>query len=154
MHIFTSRENFFVITKISYLQPFREIMGGPEKALHQRRTNERTNDERRTTNDERTNERRTTWTMIIARQDSFRILGLITAPFYLTSPTICYAEGEYVFSRHQFFASLDICMYLVRIGYQLKCTNRGPVLSSCLFSSQYIFQLFFLYFYNFIVGAM
>ena len=28
LHIFTSRRNFFVSTKISYLQPFREIMGG------------------------------------------------------------------------------------------------------------------------------
>ena len=44
-----------------------------------------------------------------------------------------YTEGEYVFSRHQFFASLDIFMYPVRIVYQLKCTNRGPVLSSCYF---------------------
>ena len=51
LHIFMSRRNFFVITKISYLQPFREIMGGPEKALHQRRTTTTTNDER-TTNDE------------------------------------------------------------------------------------------------------
>ena len=60
LHIFTSRRKNFVITKISYLQPFREIMGGPEKALHQRRR------------------RQTTLTIIIARQDSFRILGLIT----------------------------------------------------------------------------
>ena len=58
LHIFTSRRNFFGITKITYLQPFRKIMGGPEKALH------RTNDER-TTSDERT-----TWTIIIPRQDS------------------------------------------------------------------------------------
>ena len=28
MHIYSSRRNFFVFTKISYLQPFREIMGG------------------------------------------------------------------------------------------------------------------------------
>ena len=55
-----SRRNFFVFTKISYLQPFREIMGGPEKALQQRRW------------------RRTTWTIITPRQDSFRILGLIS----------------------------------------------------------------------------
>ena len=123
LHIYTSRHNFFVFNKISYLQPFKEIvrgqrirkfsakmtpqakkmtffrifffsctsthqganflfllkfhifMGGQEKSVTS------TNDERRrtTTNDERTNEqRRTTWTMIIARQDSFRILGLIT----------------------------------------------------------------------------
>ena len=30
MHIYLSRRKFFVSTKISYLQPFREIMGGPE----------------------------------------------------------------------------------------------------------------------------
>ena len=53
--------------------------GGTKKKryIEQRRTN----DERRTTNDERTNERRTTLTMIIARQDSFRILGLTTDIF-------------------------------------------------------------------------
>ena len=28
LHIYTSRYNFFVVIKISYLQPFREIMGG------------------------------------------------------------------------------------------------------------------------------
>ena len=28
LHIYTSRRNFFVFIKISYLQPFREIMGG------------------------------------------------------------------------------------------------------------------------------
>ena len=28
LHIYTSRRNFFVVIKISYLQPFREIMGG------------------------------------------------------------------------------------------------------------------------------
>ena len=31
LHIYTSRRNFFVIIKISYLQPFREIMGGQTK---------------------------------------------------------------------------------------------------------------------------
>ena len=56
LHIYPSRQNFFVITKISYLQPFREIMWGQRKALHRTTTtttNEQTNDERRTTNDER-----------------------------------------------------------------------------------------------------
>jgi len=28
LHIYSSRRNFFVFNKISYLQPFREIMGG------------------------------------------------------------------------------------------------------------------------------
>jgi len=28
LHIYSSKQNFFVLTKISYLQPFREIMGG------------------------------------------------------------------------------------------------------------------------------
>ena len=28
LHIYSSRRNIFVLTKISYLQPFREIMGG------------------------------------------------------------------------------------------------------------------------------
>ena len=63
LHIFTSRRNFFVITKISYLQPFREIMGGQGKSVTSTTTNKR--------------QRRTTLTIIIARQDSFRILGLI-----------------------------------------------------------------------------
>ena len=31
LHIFTSRWNFFVITKIAYLQLFREIMGDQKK---------------------------------------------------------------------------------------------------------------------------
>ena len=59
-HIYTLRRNFFVFIKISYLQPFREIMGGQEKSVTSN------NDERRTTNDER----RTTLTIIIPRQDS------------------------------------------------------------------------------------
>ena len=63
LHIYPSRRNFFVLTKCSYLQPFREIMGG-QKALQ-------------TTNKQTTNER-TPETIIIARQDSFRILGLLT----------------------------------------------------------------------------
>jgi len=44
-----SRRNFFVFTKISYLQRFRDIMGGQGKALHQR-TNEQTMNEQ--TNDD------------------------------------------------------------------------------------------------------
>ena len=47
LHIFTSIRNFFVITKITYIQPLREIMGDKEKALH-RTTNERTTNERTT----------------------------------------------------------------------------------------------------------
>ena len=133
LHIYSSRRNFFVCTKISYLQPFREIMGGQKKLKFSTKNDatgqkndffriflfcctssrqdetflllpnyissavqrnhggtkkkryieqRRTNDERRTTNDERTNERRTTLTMIIARQDSFRILGLTTDIFW------------------------------------------------------------------------
>ena len=31
LHIYSSRRNFFVFTKISYLQPLREIMGGQTK---------------------------------------------------------------------------------------------------------------------------
>ena len=84
LHIYTSRHNFFVFIKISYLQPFREIMGDKEKALHRTTTND---DERRTTNDERTNERtneRTTWTIIKLRQDSFRILGLKRSVIWLS----------------------------------------------------------------------
>ena len=46
VHIYLSRRIFFVITKISYLQPFREIMGG-QIALRQRTTTTTTN----TTND-------------------------------------------------------------------------------------------------------
>ena len=40
----TSRQNFFVFTKISYLQPFREFMGGTRKTRYIERTttNERT----------------------------------------------------------------------------------------------------------------
>ena len=41
-------ETFFVFIKFSYLQPFREIMGGQGKALHQRQRRRRTNDERTT----------------------------------------------------------------------------------------------------------
>ena len=44
-----SRQSFFVLTKISYLQRFRDIMGGQGKALH-RQTNEQTMNER--TNDD------------------------------------------------------------------------------------------------------
>ena len=43
MHIYPSRRNFFVLTKISYLQPFREIMGGQNSVT----TN---NEKQRTTN--------------------------------------------------------------------------------------------------------
>ena len=56
LHIFTSRRNFFVFTKISYLQPFREIMGGQGKSVtsttndERRRRTTTTNDEERTTN--------------------------------------------------------------------------------------------------------
>ena len=42
----THRGATFFFIKISYLQPFREIMGEQGKALH--RTNERTNDEQTT----------------------------------------------------------------------------------------------------------
>ena len=55
LHILTSRQNFFVLIKFSYLQPFREIMGGQRKALH-RTTNER----RRTTTNDDDEQRRTT----------------------------------------------------------------------------------------------
>ena len=58
LHIYTSRCNFYVLIKISYLQPFREIMGDKKKALH------------RTTTNNDNEQRRTTLTMIIARQDS------------------------------------------------------------------------------------
>ena len=77
-------ETFLFLPKFHIFSRSEKSWGDKEKALHQR-TNERTNDERRTnertTNDERrttNDERRTTLTMIIARQDSFRILGLIT----------------------------------------------------------------------------
>ena len=45
LHIFTSRRNFFVFIKISYLQPFREIMGGQEKSVTSTNDERRTNDE-------------------------------------------------------------------------------------------------------------
>ena len=44
LHIYTLRRNFFVFNKISYLQPFREIMGGQGKSVT-------STNERRTTND-------------------------------------------------------------------------------------------------------
>ena len=73
LHIYPLRRNFIVFYKIAYLQPFREIMGGQEIALHQQP------------------QRRTTRPILISCQDSFRILGLITInlfirkkrPFYL-----------------------------------------------------------------------
>ena len=67
--------------------------------------------------------------------------------FCLKRWLLLYTEGEYVFSSHQFFASLDIWMYPVRIVYQLKCTNQGPVLSSCFrcFTNLYIIYIKYLY---------
>ena len=54
LHISTSRRNFFVFTKISYLQPFREIRGGGQgksvTSTNDERRTTTTNDERRTTN--------------------------------------------------------------------------------------------------------
>jgi len=47
LFIYSSRQNFFDFTKISYLQPFREIMGGGRKSVTTTTTNERT-----TTNDD------------------------------------------------------------------------------------------------------
>ena len=106
----------FVFTKISYLQPFREIMGGQRiRKFSAKMTPQAKNmtffqiffsvahlhvetklfcyyqnyissavqrnhggtKKKRYIERRRTNERRTTLTMIIARQDSFRILGLI-----------------------------------------------------------------------------
>ena len=55
------RYETFFFTKISYLQQFRDFMGGQEKALHQRQQRQRTK-----------------WTIIIPRQDSFRIIWLLT----------------------------------------------------------------------------
>ena len=63
LHIYTSRRNFFVFIKISYLQPFREIMGGQEKSVT-------SNDERRRRQTNDNKQRRTTLTIIIPRQDS------------------------------------------------------------------------------------
>ena len=39
MHIYPSRQNFFVFTKISYLQPFRDFMGGTKKRYNKQTTN-------------------------------------------------------------------------------------------------------------------
>ena len=111
LHIYTSRCSFFVFNKITYLQPFREIIGGQTKRqfstkkkilfsvffssvahLHvetklfccyrnfissavQRNHGGARKSVTSTTTNER--QRQTTLTIIIARQDSFRILGLI-----------------------------------------------------------------------------
>ena len=60
VHIYPLRQNFFVVNKFSYLQPFKEIMRGQDSV-----TNKQTN-------------KQTPQTIIIVRQDSSRILGLIS----------------------------------------------------------------------------
>ena len=120
LHIYSSKRNFFVFIKFSYLQPFREIMGGQTKrqfstkndatgqknvvffhflfcctSTHRDETflllpkfhifscSEKSwgdkivlRQQQRTTTTNN-NEQQTPRTIIIARQDSFRILGLI-----------------------------------------------------------------------------
>ena len=44
-----------------------------------------------------------------------------------TAVFIGFLDFKY-FPATNFFVYLDICMYPNRIVYQLKCTNRGPVL--------------------------
>ena len=51
LHIYISRRNFFVFIKITYLQPFREIMGGQSSVTIKQQTNEQTNKRTNTTND-------------------------------------------------------------------------------------------------------
>ena len=63
LYIYPSRQNFFVINKISYLQLFRENMRGQNSV---------------TTTNNNEQQQRTPRTIIIPRQDSFRILELIS----------------------------------------------------------------------------
>ena len=64
LHIYSSSQNFLVFTDLPYVQPFREIMR--YKKRYEQTTNERTPQ-----------------TIIIPRQDSFTILGLITILYLL-----------------------------------------------------------------------